>query len=173
MFSSSGVLKVTDFGIAKVVGGAATVATRAGEVLGTPAYMAPEQAQGGELTAATDIYALGTVLYQLLSGQLPFPADSNPIAMLYRHVHEDPVPLGQVAPHIPVAVAAVTARALARDPVRRYADAEQLAIAIAEAAASAWGERWLPATAMTVTTTGPVLSAAVGHRAPELQETLT
>ena len=172
MFSTDGVLKVTDFGIAKVVGGAATVATRAGDVLGTPAYMAPEQAQGGELTPATDVYALGTVLYQLLSGQLPYPADSNPIAMLYRHVHEDPVPLGQVAPRIPVAVAAVTARALARDPMRRYADAEQLAIGIAEAAASEWGDRWLPATAMTVTATGPVLSAAVGHRAPELQDTL-
>lgn len=172
MFSGAGVLKVADFGIAKVVGGAATVATRAGDVLGTPAYMAPEQAQGGELTASTDIYALGTVLYQLLSGQLPFSADSNPIAMLYRHVHEDPVPLGQVAPHVPVAIAAVTARALAKDPARRYADAEQMAIAVAEAAASAWGERWLPATGTTVTATGPVLSAAVGHRSHELQETL-
>ena len=172
MFSGAGVLKVADFGIAKVVGGAATVATRAGDVLGTPAYMAPEQAQGGELTPATDMYAVGTVLYQLLSGQLPFSADSNPIAMLYRHVHEDPVPLGQVAPHVPVAIAAVTARALAKDPARRYADAEQMAVAIAEAAASAWGERWLPATGTTVTATGPVLSAAVGHRSPALQETL-
>src|SRR5256884_2267736 len=156
MFSGKGDLKVTDFGIAKVVGGAATVATRAGDVLGTPAYMAPEQAMGGELSPATDVYAVGTVLYELLSGQLPFSADSNPIAMLYRHVHEEPIPLGQVAPHVPVAIAAVTARALAKDPARRYADAEKMAIAVAEASASAWGERWLPATGTTVTATGPV-----------------
>src|SRR5437868_5871376 len=88
LFSGGGVLKVADFGIAKVVGGAATVATQAGHVMGTPAYMAPEQVQGGELTPATDIYALGTVLYQLLAGQLPFAAETDPIAMLYRHVHE-------------------------------------------------------------------------------------
>src|SRR3989440_9534388 len=105
MFSAKGDLKVTDFGIAKVVGGPATVATRAGDILGTPAYMAPEQAQGGELTPATDIYAAGTVLYELLSDRLPFPEDSNPIAMLYRHVHEEPQPLETVAPQVPATLA--------------------------------------------------------------------
>src|SRR5438067_12850808 len=70
MFSGKGDPQVTDFGIAKVVGGAATVATRAGDVLGTPADMAPEPAQGSELSPATDIYAVGTVLYELLAGQL-------------------------------------------------------------------------------------------------------
>ena len=71
MFSASGALKVTDFGIAKVVGGEGTLATRAGEVVGTPAYIAPEQARGAALSPATDVYAVATMFYELLSGQLP------------------------------------------------------------------------------------------------------
>ena len=78
MFSGEGTLKVTDLGIAKVIGGSSTLATRHGEILGTPAYIAPEQAQGYELTPATDVYAAGTLLYELLAGRLPFPADSRP-----------------------------------------------------------------------------------------------
>ena len=163
MFSGLGDLKVTDFGIAKVVGGAATVATRAGDVLGTPAYMAPEQAQGAELSPATDVYAVGTVLYELLSGNLPFPEDSNPVAMLYRHVHEEPKPLREVAPDIPPDVAAATERALARDPANRYHDAQEFAVALAEAACRSWGPGWLPGSGMTVSASGPVLSAAMGH----------
>src|SRR5438067_8982788 len=113
MFSSENVLKVTDFGIAKVVGGSSTVATRAGDVLGTPAYMAPEQAQGAMLGPATDIYALGTLLYELLAGHLPYPEDSNPMTTLYRHVHEQPRPLSELAGHIPSSLTDVVTRALA------------------------------------------------------------
>src|SRR5438477_4783528 len=172
MFSHEGVLKVTDFGIAKVVGGSSTVATRAGDVLGTPAYMAPEQALGGELTPATDIYAVGTVMYELFSGRLPFPEDSNPVAMLYRHVHEQPRPLAEVAPQIPPALADVTARALDRDPGRRYPDAERMAVAVAEAAAESWGPGWLPATGMTVAASGAILTAAVGQASGGAAETI-
>jgi non-specific serine/threonine protein kinase len=172
MFSGKGDLKVTDFGIAKVVGGAATVATRAGDVLGTPAYMAPEQAMGEQLSPATDVYAVGTVLYELLSGTLPFPEDSNPVAMLYRHVHEDPKPLRENAPHVPENLAAVTQQALARDPADRYHDAEVFAVALAEAAVQTWGPGWLPATGMAVSTSGPVLSAATGQTARPVDETL-
>src|SRR3954470_12303296 len=176
MFSAKGVLKVTDFGIAKVVGGAATVATRAGDVLGTPAYMAPEQAMGGELSPATDVYAVGTVLYELLSGTLPFPEDSNPVAMLYRHVHEQPKPLLDIAPHVPFKLAEVTQQSLARDPAERYHDAEAFAVPLAEAAVQTWGPGWLPASGMTVSTSGPVLSAATGQsgQTPAIaNETLT
>src|SRR3954447_14748370 len=164
MFSAKGDLKVTDFGIAKVVGGAATVATRAGDVLGTPAYMAPEQAMGAELSPATDVYAVGTVLYELLSGRLPFPEDSNPVAMLYRHVHEDPEPLIRIRPDVPLAVVEVIDRTLARDPNDRYHDAEEFAVALAEAAVRSWGPGWLPAPSMSVSATGPVLGAATGQR---------
>jgi len=172
MFSGKGDLKVTDFGIAKVVGGAATVATRAGDVLGTPAYMAPEQAMGGELSPATDVYAVGTVLYELLSGTLPFPEDSNPVAMLYRHVHEDPKPLLDIAPHVPFKLAEVTQQSLARSATDRYHDAEVFAVALAEAACQTWGAGWLPASGMTVSTSGPVLSAATGQRRAEPAETM-
>ena len=173
MFSARGDLKVTDFGIAKVVGGAATVATRAGDVLGTPAYMAPEQAMGSELTPATDVYAVGTVLYELLAGTLPFPEDSNPITMLYKHVHEEPRPLLDIAPHVPGKLAEVTAQALARNPDDRYPDAESFAVALAEAACATWGPRWLPESGMAVSTSGPVLSAATGQSmGPSAAETL-
>ena len=163
MFSAKNVLKVTDFGIAKVVGGAATVATRAGDVLGTPAYMAPEQAMGAELTPATDVYAVGTVLYQLLSGRLPFPEDTNPITMLYRHVHEAPEPLSKAAPHVPRPLADVTAKALATDPAQRYGDAELLAVGLASACADIWGPEWMTDTDMAITASGPVLQAATGR----------
>ena len=101
MFSGAGTLKVTDLGIAKVIGGSSTLATRHGEILGTPAYIAPEQAQGYELTPATDVYAAGTLLYELLAGRLPFPADADPATLLYRHVHEAPPPLIETAHAIP------------------------------------------------------------------------
>src|SRR5581483_2604242 len=143
MFSAKNVLKVTDFGIAKVVGGAATVATRAGDVLGTPAYMAPEQAMGAELTPATDVYAVGTVLY--------------------RHVHEAPEPLSKAAPHVPRPLADVTAKALERDPNERYGDAELLAVGLASACADIWGPEWMTDTDMAITASGPVLQAATGR----------
>ena len=73
MFSGSGALKVTDFGIAAVVGGDQTLANENGEVIGTPAYMAPEQALGQALSPATDVFAAGVLLYELLTGQLPYP----------------------------------------------------------------------------------------------------
>jgi N-acetylneuraminic acid mutarotase len=170
MFSSQNVLKVTDFGLAKVIGGSATVATRAGDVLGTPAYMAPEQAQGEVLGPATDIYALGTVLYVLLAGRLPFPEDANPLTMLYRHVHEQPTPLVDAATHIPPEIAAVVSRALATNPADRHPDAETFAVSLAEAAAGSWGPGWLGDSGITVVATGTVLSAAVSrgrtHAAP-------
>ena len=100
MFAGDDTVKVTDFGIAKVLGGAQTVATMAGQVLGTPAYMSPEQALGRELTPATDVYALGVVLYELLSGELPFPASDNPLIMLRARTDDDPAPITDVAPSV-------------------------------------------------------------------------
>ena len=143
LFSSDEVLKVTDFGIAKVVGGSQTLATRAGEVLGTPAYMAPEQIQAKELSPATDVYATGTMLYELLAGRLPFPDEGDALAVIFRHVYEQPTPLAQVAPVVPAALCDVVMRSIATDPADRYGSAEEFGLALAEAATSAWSPGWL------------------------------
>ena len=143
LFSETEVLKVTDFGIAKVVGGHQTLATKAGEVLGTPAYMAPEQAQAKELTPATDVYATGMMLFELLAGRLPFPEDDDALTTLYRHAFEAPAPLTDVAPRVPPGIAMVVMRAIATDPAARFATAEELGVALAEAATAAWGAGWL------------------------------
>ena len=159
MFSSEGVLKVTDFGIAKVVGGDSTLATRAGEVLGTPAYIAPEQARGAPLSPATDVYALATMLYELLSGQLPFPEDADAMALLFKHAYEDPTPLDQKAANVPSPVVPVVMRGLATAPEDRYESAESFAIALAEACTSVWGPGWLAAEGVPVMGAGSVVAA--------------
>jgi hypothetical protein len=166
MFSSAGAVKVTDFGIAKVIGGATTMATRAGYVMGTPAYIAPEQAQAKALSPATDVYAAGTVLYELLAGRLPFSEEGDPVAMLYRHVHENPEPLAAANPDVPKELAAVVDRSLARDPGGRYASAEEFGMAIARAAASSWGRGWLDASGISVGAARSILAEAAGAREP-------
>ena len=157
MFSSTGALKVTDFGIAKVVSGEDTLATRAGEVVGTPAYIAPEQARGGDLSPATDVYAVSTMFYELLSGQLPFDDDGDAMALLFKHAFETPTPLRDKAPFVPEALAEVVMRGLATDPADRYASAEEYGLAIAEACTTAWGPGWL-------TAEGSPVMGACGHR---------
>ncbi|HJV08535.1 MAG TPA: protein kinase, partial [Acidimicrobiales bacterium] len=143
LFTDAEVLKVTDFGIAKVVGGNQTLATRAGEVLGTPAYMAPEQAQAKELSPATDVYATGMMLYELLAGKLPFPEDADALTTLYRHAFEPPAPLTDAAPQVPPALADVVMQSIATDPAARYPTAEAFGVALAEAATATWGPGWL------------------------------
>lgn len=142
MFSAEYVLKVTDFGIAKVIGDAAATVTRTGHLLGTPAFIAPEQVEGAEPGPAIDVYAAGVVLYVLLCGQLPFPPAEDPITELYQHVHRDPVALLDRNPDVPIALDGVTACALSRDPDARYPTAQDLAVAVSRAAAEEWGPAW-------------------------------
>ncbi|MGH9280609.1 MAG: serine/threonine-protein kinase [Acidimicrobiales bacterium] len=139
MFTGSGVLKVTDFGIAKVIGGSATMFTRTGEVLGTPSHMAPESVSGQPLTIAADVYATGVVLYELLAGQLPHSEDGDALTVVRRHAYEPPTELRSVAPTVPAGVADVVMRALATAPEDRYSSAEALGVALAGAAGAAWG----------------------------------
>jgi EmrB/QacA subfamily drug resistance transporter len=143
LFSASGAVKVTDFGLAKVLGGAATMMTRAGQVLGTPAYIAPEQALGEELTPATDVYSVGSMLFELLSGDLPFPDDGNPVKQLLSHISDEPRDLHQFSPDVPPALADVVMRAISRAPAQRQASAWQLAAELATAARDAWGPGWV------------------------------
>ena len=178
MFSATNTVKVTDFGVARMIGGGSTMATRAGEILGTPAYMAPEQARNGELTPATDVYAVGVMVYELLSGHLPFPDEGDSIAMLFNHVYEDPTALSKAAPTIPEAVTDVVMKAMERAPQDRYQSADELGSALADAAQAAWGPGWLSASGVPVMATGrmsaattqpgvaPVTSAPPGTTAP-------
>lgn len=127
MFTSDGVLKVTDFGLAKVLGGTRSALTADGHAIGTPTYMSPEQAAGRPLGPATDVYSLATVLYELLAEELPFGDVDEPLAALYQRVHAQPVPLADRRPDLPGPVTALVDRALVADPAARVADASSFA----------------------------------------------
>jgi WD40 repeat protein len=119
--------RVTDFGLAKFLTGADSHLTQTGAVLGTPAYMAPEQ--GGNSAAvgpAADVYALGVILYELLTGRAPFVADT-PLETLLLARSEEPVPPGRIRLGLPRDLESVCLKCLAKEPGRRYASAAQLA----------------------------------------------
>jgi serine/threonine-protein kinase len=160
MFSEDRTLKVTDFGIAEVFGGGETVTTVDGTVIGTPAYMAPEQALGQPLNPAADVYATGTVLYELLSGTLPFSEEGEPLEVLERRVKEQPVPLSEAGPQVPAPLVAVTMRALHREPAERYDSAEAFGVALGNAATEAFGTGWLGRANVTLLATGSIGAAA-------------
>lgn len=160
LFGSDGNLKVTDFGLAKVLSADDTLATPEGELLGTPAYMAPEQATGAQIGPATDVYAAGVMLYEMLSGQLPYPEEGGPLAIVLRHLNEEPAPLAQVAPHVPKVLADTVMHALSRSPEDRFGSAEEFGVAIAGAAATAWGSRWLDGLTVSLREPGAILDTA-------------
>jgi serine/threonine protein kinase len=150
MFDAGGVLKVTDFGIARMVNGPSTKATLAGSVLGTPAYMAPEQAEGTDVGPAADVYATATMYYEMLSGRLPFDRVESLVGMLTQRITSEPVPLGDVAPRVPEPIASVVMVGLARSTTVRFAQAEEFGTRLAEAAVDAWGPEWLDASGFVV-----------------------
>ena len=159
MFDAENSLKVTDFGIAKVFGGDETLATLDGGVIGTPAYMAPEQAENLELGPPADVYAAGTVLYELLSGSLPFP-EGDPVTMLEQRVVDDPVPLSEVSPQVPAPLNQVVMRSIERQPEDRYQSAEELGVAVGRAASESWGGDWLTRSDVALMASGTIASAA-------------
>ena len=117
-----GLVKLTDFGIARAAD--ASGHTRAGDLLGTPSYISPEQALGRPATGASDLYALGVVGHEMLSGAKPFDKPT-PIATAMSHIHEPPPPLPE---HVPEALAGVIEDLLAKDPMDRPANARAVAI---------------------------------------------
>lgn len=117
MIDSRGRVIVTDFGIAKELQGGAL--TGSGAILGTPYYMSPEQCRGTALTGAADQYSLGVVTYQMITGQLPFEADSA-IDVIHKHVSEPPPPIEQYVPSLPRHVIAAINRAMAKKPDERF-----------------------------------------------------
>ncbi|MEU3753409.1 protein kinase [Streptomyces olivoreticuli] len=118
MLDADGTLKIGDFGIARFVDEASTALTRVGQIVGTSTYLAPERALGRMAGPASDVYALGCVLYQLLAGQPPFWADS-PTALLYLHVDAAPVPPRQHRADLPPAFESCLLRMLAKRPEER------------------------------------------------------
>ncbi|MGK3208737.1 serine/threonine-protein kinase [Amycolatopsis sp. MEPSY49] len=139
LFNLQGVVKVADFGIARVISEGATLVTHGGEILGTPAYIAPEQAMGNALSPAADVYAAGTVLYELLAKELPFDNTRGAISMMRQHMFTDPKPISGV----PMPIAGVIMRALARELDARYREAESFAADLAGAATAVYGPGWL------------------------------
>jgi len=121
-------VKLMDFGIAKVSEARSTSATRRGEVLGTPAYMSPEQALGNiqAITLRTDLYALGIIGYEMLTGQLPFASESD-LLLLTMQIRDLPPPILELAPDTPAAMAKLLERCLAKDPHERPESAAELA----------------------------------------------
>ncbi|WP_107772979.1 serine/threonine-protein kinase [Nocardioides sediminis] len=123
--------KVTDFGIARAAQGMSL--TETGQVLGTPAYISPEQAEGKRATAASDVYALGVVAFECLAGRKPFLADT-PVATAIAHLRE-PVP--DLPDSVPGDLAAVVRRSMAKGPAERYADGAALAAALRDPSGAA------------------------------------
>jgi eukaryotic-like serine/threonine-protein kinase len=128
LLTADGAPKVADFGLAKVLDEPAAGQTQSGQILGTPSYMAPEQAQGqcAQIGAATDIYALGAVLYELLTGRPPFRAATSFDTMM-QVVHEEPVPPRRLQSKIPGELETICLRCLEKAPERRYATAAAMA----------------------------------------------
>jgi serine/threonine-protein kinase len=115
LIDPEGRARVTDFGIARA--GASEI-TQAGSVMGTAQYLSPEQAQGLPVTAASDVYSIGIILYEMLTGRVPFEGESA-VAVAMKQVSEQPLPPSRINPQVPPALDAVVMRALAKDPGNR------------------------------------------------------
>ncbi|MER8113721.1 protein kinase [Streptomyces sp. NPDC094031] len=125
MVTKRGVVKVMDFGIARAMQSGVTSMTQTGMVVGTPQYLSPEQALGRGVDARSDLYSVGIMLFQLVTGRLPFDADS-PLAIAYAHVQEEPVAPSSVNRSLPPAVDALVARALRKNPNERFPTADAM-----------------------------------------------
>jgi serine/threonine protein kinase len=130
MVRPDGTITVLDLGVASVMDTDTTRLTHTGSPIGSPAYMAPEQAMGGTVGPRTDLYALGVLLHELLSGQVPF-AGSTALGVLHRHLYEAPVPLRQVRPEVPEPLESLVLRLLAKDPQHRPAGAQDVYLELA------------------------------------------
>ncbi|WP_299540310.1 serine/threonine-protein kinase [uncultured Streptomyces sp.] len=125
MVRPDGTVTVLDLGVASVLDTDTTRLTHTGSPIGSPAYMAPEQAMGGAVGPYTDLYALGVVLHELLSGDVPF-AGSTALGVLHRHLYEAPEPVRRVRTDVPEPLEALVLRLLAKDPQDRPASAQEV-----------------------------------------------
>jgi serine/threonine-protein kinase len=141
IYNANGQLVLTDFGIARNIADPAQASTGPGVVMGTPGYLAPEQAISSlALTPACDIYALGALLFELLTGRLPFEADTS-MGVILKHLYDDPPRPSSLRPDLPGALDTIVLRAMHKEPAERYPSAGALAQALRAA--------WQPARAIT------------------------
>jgi len=133
LFTPEGQVKVTDFGIAQAL--TSDSLTETGTILGSVHYISPEQAQGQPATPQSDLYSLGVVLYEMLTGKLPYQGET-PVAVALQHVQGRYVSMRQWNPRIPLAVDQVVQRAMARDPAQRFASAQEMLQALQQVQAS-------------------------------------
>jgi len=134
MLTSQGEVKVMDFGIARAAAGSESTMTQTESVIGTAAYLSPEQARGEHVDARSDLYSTGCLLYELLTGNPPFVGDS-PVAVAYQHVREDPVPPSRYVEGLSPDIDTVVLTAMAKNPAHRYADADAMREDLLRAAA--------------------------------------
>jgi serine/threonine-protein kinase len=125
MISKTGAVKVMDFGIARAIADTGNPVTQTAAVIGTAQYLSPEQARGERVDARSDVYSLGCVLYEILTGQPPFVGDT-PVSVAYQHVREDPVPPSHKHGGISPELDAVVLKALAKNPDNRYQSAAEM-----------------------------------------------
>ena len=144
MVTADGRVKIADFGIAKVTdeAQAGTVLTMKGTTIGTPTYMAPEQAMGQQIGPWTDLYAVGIIAFELMAGRPPFDTGGAPMAILLRHVNEPPLELSAVVPAVDPRLSAWVAALLAKDPAARRHSASATWMALEEIVLDLLGPRW-------------------------------
>ncbi|MFD8940919.1 protein kinase [Streptomyces californicus] len=156
MMTKRGVVKVMDFGIARAMQSGVTSMTQTGMVVGTPQYLSPEQALGRGVDARSDLYSVGIMLFQLLTGRIPFDADS-PLAIAYAHVQEEPVAPSSINRSVTPAMDALVARALKKNPNERFPSAAAMRDEIARVLNASGGHTGAP---MIVAGGGPANSGS-------------
>ncbi|MGV9413422.1 Stk1 family PASTA domain-containing Ser/Thr kinase [Nocardia sp. NPDC003693] len=125
MINRAGAVKVMDFGIARALADSSNPMTQTAAVIGTAQYLSPEQARGEQVDARSDVYSVGCVLYEILTGEPPFTGDS-PVAVAYQHVREDPRLPSHVLPSVPRELDSVVLKAMSKNPANRYQTAAEM-----------------------------------------------
>jgi serine/threonine-protein kinase len=125
MITPQGTVKVMDFGIARAVSDSAATMTSTAAVIGTAQYLSPEQARGESVDARSDVYSMGCLLYELVTGAPPFSGDS-PVAVAYQHVREDPRLPSSINPEVPAELDAILLKAMSKNPANRYQSAAEM-----------------------------------------------
>jgi serine/threonine-protein kinase len=142
LFDAKGVIKLGDFGIARAINTDAH-RTATGTVIGTPAYMSPEQVRGDDLTPASDLYSVGIMAYELLTGRFPFGESKSATGLLAHHLVTPPTPLTETRPELPAELGTVVDKALVKEVDGRYQSALDMALELTRACVAAFGAGWL------------------------------